>query len=320
MTPTHLHRTKKTVLKILALMLPLLMILSPNVYALEITGGVKALSYMPWWLWILLLFVFCIFLGIIAIVAGVGGGILYIPILSALSPFHLDFVRGSGLVVALTGAIGASPRLLGAGMTSLRLALPLACSSSIGALIGANVGMALPSWVVELILGVVIIVVIALMLSTKSIDYPSPRGMNSLARRMNIGGTYTDAITGNSMEWEIRRLPLGLITFFIIGLMGGALGLSSGWANVPALNLLLGAPLKIAVATSVLIIAMTSSVASWVFLNQGAIVPIIVVPSMAGMMLGTRIGAKLLPRISESIVRYFVLGILTFAALTLLLD
>ena len=301
------------------LILLLLVLSNPSIHALENSGEVKASSSMPWWLWSSLLFVLCIFLGVIAVIAGVGGGILYVPIISAISPLHLDFVRGSGLVVALAGAIGASPRLLKTGMASLRLALPLAFFSSIGAIIGANLGMALPSRLVELILGVVIIAVIAFTLSMKRIDCPPLRKEDSLTRRMNIGGTYTDGITGNSVEWGIRRMPLGLITFFVIGFMGGVFGLSSGWANVPALNLLLGTPLKVAVATSVLIITMTSSAASWVFINQGAILPIIVVPSMAGMMLGTRIGAKLLSRIPGTKVRYFVLGILVFAALNLLL-
>jgi len=316
-TSKHSYRARKRISTVLVLLL--LAVLNPGIHALENSEDANTLSSMPWWLWTLLLLVLCIFLGIIAVVAGVGGAILYVPIVSALSPFHLDFVRGSGLVVTLAGAIGASPRLLGTGMASLRLALPLAFFSSLGSLIGANVGMALPIRVIELVLGVVIIAVIVLLLSTKNIDCPPLSEKNMLARRMNIGGTYTDGITGNTMEWGIRRMPLGLLIFFIIGLVGGVFGMGSGWANVPALNLLLGVPLKIAVATSVLIITMTSSAASWIFINQGAIVPIIVVPSMAVMMLGTRIGAKLLPRISGSIVRYSVLGILVFAALSLLL-
>lgn len=309
------YRTSKGISIASALML-LLLVLNSCIPALE--DSREAASSMPWWLWTLSLFVLCIFLGIIAVFAGVGGAILYVPIVSAISPFHLDFVRGSGLVMSLAGAIGASPRLLEEGMASLRLALPLALVSSIGALIGANVGMTLPPQVVKIILGVVIIAIIALMLSTKSVDCPPLRKGSLLAKRMNIGGIYINSVTGNSSEWGMRRMPLGLITFFIIGIMGGVFGLGSGWANVPALNLLLGVPLKIAIGTSILIITMTSSAASWVFINQGAVLPLIVVPSMAGMMLGTRIGAKLLPRIPGTIVRYFVLGILTSAALSLL--
>ena len=40
-----------------------------------------------WWVWVILLFVFSFFLGIVAVVAGVGGGVLYVPIVSSLFPF-----------------------------------------------------------------------------------------------------------------------------------------------------------------------------------------------------------------------------------------
>ena len=59
----------------------------------------------PWWFWPLILFVFCFALGIIAVLAGVGGGVLYVPLVSGFFPFHIDFVRGAGLMVALAGAL-----------------------------------------------------------------------------------------------------------------------------------------------------------------------------------------------------------------------
>ena len=66
----------------------------------------------PWWFWPLILLFFCFILGIIAVLAGVGGGVLYVPLVSGFFPFHLDFVRGAGLLVALAGALAAGPGLL----------------------------------------------------------------------------------------------------------------------------------------------------------------------------------------------------------------
>ncbi|HEC96654.1 MAG TPA: sulfite exporter TauE/SafE family protein, partial [Nitrospirae bacterium] len=75
-------------------------------------------------MWPAILFVFTFFLGILAVVAGVGGGVLFVPIVSSFFPFNLDFVRGAGLLVALTGALSAGPGLLKRGLADLRLALP----------------------------------------------------------------------------------------------------------------------------------------------------------------------------------------------------
>jgi hypothetical protein len=58
-------------------------------------------SIMPWWAWPAILFVVTFLLGIAAVLGGVGGGVLFVPIVGGFFPFHLDFVRGAGLLVAL---------------------------------------------------------------------------------------------------------------------------------------------------------------------------------------------------------------------------
>ena len=54
----------------------------------------------PWWVWPIALFVLSLALGVLAVVAGVGGGVLFVPIVSGFFPFHLDFVRGARLSAA----------------------------------------------------------------------------------------------------------------------------------------------------------------------------------------------------------------------------
>ena len=84
----------------------------------------RAESAHAWWFWPLILFFFCFILGVIAVLAGVGGGVLFVPLVSGFFPFHIDFVRGAGLMVALAGALAAGPGLLRRNLASLRLALP----------------------------------------------------------------------------------------------------------------------------------------------------------------------------------------------------
>ena len=97
-----------------------------------------AFEALPWWSWSLILFGFTSVLGVIAVIGGVGGGVLFVPLVSAFFPFHLDFVRGAGLMVALTGALSAGPHLLRSGLASLRLALPFALIGSIGSIAGQS--------------------------------------------------------------------------------------------------------------------------------------------------------------------------------------
>jgi uncharacterized protein len=82
---------------------------------------------------------------------------------------------------------------------------------------------------------------------------------------------------------------------------------------VPALNLLMGAPLKLAVGTSGFVLSVVDTSAAWVYLNRGAMLPMIVVPSLIGVILGAKIGARLLRTTSSLVVRRVVLTVLVVA-------
>ena len=60
--------------------------------------------------------------------------------------------------------------------------------------------------------------------------------------------------------------------------MAGMFGLGAGWANVPVLNLVMGAPIKISVATSKFLLSITDTSAAWIYLNNGAVLPLMVRP------------------------------------------
>src|SRR5688500_13067289 len=98
-----------------------------------------------WWIWPLALFAVSFAIGAVAVVAGVGGGVLFVPIVGGFFPFHLDFVRGAGLLLALCGALSAGPSLLRSGTASLRLAMPLALVGSAASIGGALIGFSLPT-------------------------------------------------------------------------------------------------------------------------------------------------------------------------------
>lgn len=275
---------------------------------------------MPWWGWALLLFVFTLVLGVLAVVGGVGGGVLFVPIVSAVFPFNLDFIRGAGLMVALCGALSAAPRLLKGGLASLRLALPLALLGSVGSILGAMVGLALPTQTIQLLLGIAILLIVILMLSSRRSAFPEVKAKDRIAVALGIRGTYFEQSLKKDISWTVQRMPIALVVFVAIGFFAGLFGLGAGWANVPALNLLLSAPLKISVATSGLILAVNDTAAAWVYLNGGAVLALITVPSVAGMMIGTRVGARLLPKIKPDVVRWVVIGVLLLAGLRSLLD
>jgi uncharacterized membrane protein YfcA len=266
-----------------------------------------------WWVWPLVLLVVTFAMGIVAVLGGVGGGVLFVPIISGFFPFHLDFVRGCGLLVALCGALAAGPGLLRANLASLRLAIPVALIASTFAIVGAMIGLALPTHVVQTALGATILGIVLLMLMAKKSDVPEVRQADNLSSALRICGVYTEESTGDVINWKIHRTPAGLLLFVFVGVMAGMFGLGAGWANVPVLNLLMGAPLKISVATSKFLLSITDTSAAWIYINKGCVIPMMVVPSLVGIMLGSFIGVRILRVTKPAFVRWMVIGLLLFA-------
>jgi uncharacterized membrane protein YfcA len=203
-------------------------------------------------------------------------------------------------------------------LANLRLALPLSLLVAASQIGGAMMGLILPAAIVQTALGVIILSIVALMWTAKKSEIPGVQKADPISAALRINGIFHDTAHGKDIEWIANRTPVALVAFIFIGVLAGMFGLGAGWANVPTLNLMMGVPLKVAAGSSSLILSMTSS-AAWVYINQGAILPIIVVPSIIGMMMGARIGTKLLTVVKASSIRRMVIIMLLIAGLRALL-
>lgn len=270
---------------------------------------------VAWWVWPLALFALCFVLGLVAVPAGVGGGVLFVPIVGGFFPFHLDFVRSAGLLVALAGALAAGPGLLRGGLADLRLALPLALVASATSIVGALVGLALPVAMVQTALGIAILCIVLIMWRSRQSEFPQVDKPDWLSQALKIHGVFHDSSRGRDIEWRVHRTPLGIAIFAFIGLLAGVFGLGAGWANVPALNIVMGVPLRLSAGSSGLILSIVDTSAAWVYIHKGALLAIVAAPSVIGMMLGARIGARLLETVEAAVIRRLVIAILVFAGL-----
>ncbi len=295
------------------------LLLSCAVLAWPEVSFAAAETAVAWWVWPIGLFVVCFALGVLAVPAGVGGGVLFVPLIGGFFPFHLDYVRGAGLLVALSSALAAGPSLLRAGLANLRLSLPLALLASVSSIVGALLGLALPVSVVRVALGLAILGIVAVMLLARKSEVPEVTAPDKLGQWLGMHGTFHDPATDKAVPWTVHRTPLGFVFFLFIGVLAGMFGLGAGWANVPTLNLLMGAPLKVAAGSSSFILSLVDSSAAWIYLYKGAVLPVIAVPSVIGMMLGARIGARLLAVLRAAAVRRIVIGLLLFAGARALL-
>ena len=103
---------------------------------------------------------------------------------------------------------------------------------------------------VQICLGATIIFISILLATSKNVERPQVKEQDAVGRALGMSGVYYEESTHEVVAWKTHRTLPGLILFILIGVMAGMFGLGAGWANVPVLNLLMGAPLKVAVGTS----------------------------------------------------------------------
>lgn len=274
---------------------------------------------LSWWMYSIILFIISFILGMFVVMAGVGGGVLYTPLVSGFFPFHLDFVRGTGLFVALAGSIAAGPGLLKRGLADLRLSMPFALVASVFSIIGSFIGLALPSWLVQTLIGVTVITLAIVMTVGKKVEFPETKEPDRLSKTLAIYGIYYDENLRKIVEWRVQRGAQSLLMFAVIGLIAGMFGLGAGWINVPVLSIFMGIPLKIAAGTSKFLISITDSSAAWVYLNNGCVIPLITVPSVLGVMLGSYYGVVIMAKASPKVIRVAVVTILLIGGIRSLL-
>ena len=274
-----------------------------------------------WWFWPLVLFVFTLIIGIIAPISGVGGGVLFVPLTTAFFPFSVDFIRGTGLIMALTSALSSAPQLTKRGLANLKILAPVVVVSMVTSVIGGVVGLWITNtfptgkYYVTIALGVVLFLIFIVMGKSKRVEFPEVEKVDSLSQKLGITGAWFEPSLDRVVEYRTTNLPVALPAFAAVGFIAGMFGLGAGWANVPVLNLIMGAPIKVATSTSMLIITVNDAAAAWVYLANGAILPVMVVPSVIGITIGARIGARIAVKAKPRFVRYLVMGIMLMAAI-----
>lgn len=277
--------------------------------------------HLGWVFWPLALFILTLAIGVIAPVSGVGGGVLFVPLTVAFFPFNVDFIRGAGLIMALTSALSSAPHLMKKGLANLRAMAPVVVVSIITSIIGGIVGLwitnAFPTgkYYIYIALGVVLFLIFVVMLISKRVEFPEVASIDSISAKLGIAGAWYEPSLDKVVEYKTTRMPVGLPAFAAVGFIAGMFGLGAGWANVPVLNLVMCAPIKVATSTSMLIITVNDAAAAWIYMAKGAVLPLIVVPSVLGISIGARIGARIAVRAKPKFVKYLVMGIMLLAAI-----
>jgi uncharacterized membrane protein YfcA len=99
------------------------------------------------------------------------------------------------------------------------------------------------------------------------------------------------------------------------GVISALLGVGGGVINVPTMNLLMGVPLRVAAATSNLMIGVTAVASAIIYLLRGGIDPYIAAPTAIGVFVGASVGARVAHRIDVRVLRILFVAVLAWTSL-----
>jgi uncharacterized membrane protein YfcA len=227
-----------------------------------------------------------VFIGIALGLLGGGGSILTVPLLVYVAGLDAKAAIASSLfVVGVTSIFGLISHAR-AGRVRWRTGLIFGAAGMVGAFIGGKVGALLP--------GALLLVGFAVMMAITAVAMI--RG-----RKASTGTRHGD-------------LPIGhvLLDGVVVGFVTGIVGAGGGFLVVPALALLGGLPMPIAVGTSLLVIAMKSFAGFAGYASSVSIDWQVTLLVTAGAIVGAFIGSAAAGRIHPDKLRkgfgWFVLA------------
>jgi uncharacterized protein len=235
-------------------------------------------------------------IGLSLAIMGGGGSILTVPIFVYVMHFEPKTAIAMSLpVVGMTSLAGAVNHWRD-GNFDLRAALSFGALAMIGAYAGARLAASVSGIVQLTLLGLVMIVSGTLMLRrpvTAKANQPGATAETSLARMLLV------AVIGLS-----------------VGVLTGVVGIGGGFLFVPALVLLARLPMKTAVGTSLLVIALNTAAGSLGYRGQVDVPWHIVAVFTAIAIVGILVGTRIVRHVSQLALRrafaYFLFAMAAF--------
>jgi uncharacterized membrane protein YfcA len=324
---------RKGRLRALALSVPelsiLIILITCGYVVMAVFSKVQAtqvLTPLSMWLIIIGSFLISTVIAIIAVIAGIGGGVMFTPIMLGFTSIDSLVVRATGLVVAMFGGLISSGPFMKTKLANLRVTFFCAVPITVGALTGSisaiylqRVMGARGDGAVRLSLGILMLI-IAYFLFTGGgkTEYPEPKFVDRFSIRLGLNGSYWEESLGGMVEYHMVRALLGGFLFIILGFIGGFFGMGGGAFLTGTLNLVMLAPVKVAAASSGVLLAISDATAIWTYITYGALISILAAPWMLGHVVGGILGAHLLIRIRAGFVRKILILILLISSIKLI--
>jgi uncharacterized membrane protein YfcA len=259
----------------------------------------------------LLIFLVALAVGALGSMLGIGGGVLLIPLLTGLFGIPIKTAIGASIVSVIATSSAAGAVYVGRGLSHTRLAMILEIATTLGALAGGITAVLLSPNLLEGLFALVLVYVVYNM-----------RRVSAETQASHATGildtSYVDSATGATVTYGVRNLPLGMGASFLAGNVSGLLGIGGGIIKVPIMSLVMGMPLRAAIATSNFMIGVTAATSAVIYYQRGFLDPDIAIPTALGVLVGAQIGTRVGGRVRSNTLKLIFQGLLLVFAVQMI--
>lgn len=238
--------------------------------------------------------------GFLGALTGLGGGVVIVPLLVLAFGVDIRYAIGASLISVIATSCGAAAAYVKEGYTNIRVGMFLEVATTFGALAGALLGGFVSGSAIAVIFGVVLLAS-AVLSSRRQSEPEAGVGPDPLAVRLRLDGTFPTS--DGPQAYHVRRVPMGFGLMFLAGSLSGLLGIGSGAFKVLAMDQAMHIPFKVSTTTSNFMIGVTAAASAGIYLARGYLDPGLAMPVMLGVVLGSLVGARVLPGARPRVLR-----------------
>ena len=269
-------------------------------------------------------------------ILGLGGGVLIVPLLTLGFGLPLRAAVGVSLVCVIVTSSASAGVYLQRRQANLRLGMVLELFTAAGAVVGGAIAFLIDERLLAALFALLLAYVAVTMLQglralaeepatddetpphahLAGESGPDPDTEHATCRQQTTipapGAGFVGGLGGPG--YEVKRLPAAALGSVGAGIASALLGIGGGLIKVPLMHLVLGVPLRVATATSNLMIGITASASAIVYLLRGGIDAYVAGPTAVGVFVGASLGSRLGHRVGQRGLRLLFVLVLVYTA------
>ena len=257
--------------------------------------------------------------GIFGSLLGLGGGILLVPLLTLGFGLPLREAAGISLICVIVTSSAAASVYLQRHVANLRLGMTLELFTALGAIFGAVLAFTLGERQLDGLFALLLAYVALTMIRRRDPEPEAPLAPAPAADEEvdePPEGGILDRLSGPG--YRVHSLGPGVVGSVGAGVVSALFGIGGGLVKVPVLHLIMGVPLRIATATSNLMIGVTASASAIIYLVRGGIDPYVAGPTAIGVFVGASIGSRIAGRVDVRFLRILFTVVLLYTSFEML--